>query len=220
MTDKEDLMLADLRMMLDKPIKIDVWRDEDRVKRWKQAQGWGWVSLSREVDGLIMGAITETGRGHLALQSPVRPDTSGFDPKEWESLGAFNPEQSYPVNSRVYHGEVFAPPRAPEPIEGTISPWIPTQDPIELAVLGKLGEECCELGARLFRTVIQGLDEKDPASQRTNREEISRELADVEAGIQTIKRELGIDYDDARVNGKRNGFLRWFKMIRDRLEYE
>lgn len=180
MTDKEDLMLADLRMMLDKPLKIDV-RDEARVRRWKQAQGWGWISVSREVDGLIMGAITDTGRGHLALQ-PV--------PKSTVEIA-----------------------RVPEPIEGTISPWIPITDPITLAVLGKLGEECCELGARLFRTVIQGLDEADPASKRLNREEISREIADVEACIQTIKRELGIGYDDQRVNGKRNGFRRWFHML-------
>lgn len=105
--------------------------------------------------------------------------------------------------------------RVPEPIEGTISPWIPITEPITLAVLGKLGEECCELGARLFRTVIQGLDEQDPDSKRSNWEEISREIADVEACIQTIKSELEIDYDDARVNGKRNGFQRWFKMIRE-----
>jgi len=109
------------------------------------------------------------------------------------------------------------PNRPAEPIEGTISPWMPITDPIQLAVLGKLGEECCELGARLFRTVIQGLDEKDPGSKRLNREEIAREIADVEACIQTIKMELRIDYDDDRVNGKRRGFLRWFQMIRDRL---
>lgn len=102
----------------------------------------------------------------------------------------------------------------PELSEGKISDWMPITDPIQLAVIGKLGEEVCELGARLFRTVIQGLDGKDPDSERTNRAEISREIADVIACLQTVQRELDIGYDDARVTGKRNGYQRWLGMIR------
>jgi hypothetical protein len=177
--DAEELMLVDMRMMLDKPLRIDVRKDRERLSRWNTASSYGLVTVSPlEADGIVLGTLTDKGRATLAERDR---------------------------------------PRVPEPIEGTISPWMPITDPIHLAVLGKLGEECNELGARIFRTIIQGLDEQDPASKRTNREEIAREIADVEACVQTIKRELGIDYDDQRVNGKRNGFVRWFRMIRERV---
>ena len=44
----------------------------------------------------------------------------------------------------------------------TVSKWIPEQSPKAIAHLGKLGEECCELGKALFRSIIQGIDGLDP----------------------------------------------------------
>lgn len=102
-----------------------------------------------------------------------------------------------------------------EPINGIISPWMPEQDRLRLAVLGKLIEECNELAGRAARCIIQGLDESDPASHRTNREELAREIADVEACIATAGYVLGLKIDLLRVNDKCAGFYHWHRLIND-----
>lgn len=94
-----------------------------------------------------------------------------------------------------------------------ISPWMPEQDRIRLAVLGKLVEECNELGARAARCIIQGIDEIDPDSGRTNRAEMAREVADVLACIDALETTEGVDADELRVLGKVSGFRRWHEMI-------
>lgn len=100
-----------------------------------------------------------------------------------------------------------------EPINNIISPWMPEQDRHRLAVLGKLAEECNELAGRAARCIIQGLDESDPASGRTNREELAREVADVEACIATAGAALALEIDLERVNDKCAGFQRWHRLI-------
>lgn len=103
----------------------------------------------------------------------------------------------------------------PEPIEETISPWLPEQDRIRLAVLGKLIEECNELAGRAARCIIQGLHEADPATGRTNAEELEREMADVTACIDIAEQELGVRFSVTRAAGKSNGFRRWHDMINE-----
>lgn len=71
--------------------------------------------------------------------------------------------------------------------------WRPEQDETVVKHLGKLGEECCELGARLFRAVIQGVDGIDPVTGRTNRDEIADEIADVEALVMHLKAKLQLN---------------------------
>ena len=102
-----------------------------------------------------------------------------------------------------------------EPIQSTISPWMPEQDRIRLAVLGKLAEECNELAARCARAIIQGLDEQDPATGRTNLEEVAREIADVSACISIAENRLGILVDIERTSNKFTGFRRWHRMIEE-----
>ncbi|MFC5421969.1 hypothetical protein ACFPOB_20615 [Bosea eneae] len=98
--------------------------------------------------------------------------------------------------------------------EGTISPWFPEQDRIRLAVLGKLIEECTELAGRAARCIIQGLDERDPATGRKNREELGREMSDVSACIETAERcHIGLR-GLGRMADKRDGFRRWHELIR------
>lgn len=101
-----------------------------------------------------------------------------------------------------------------EPINNIISPWMPEQDRLRLAVLGKLAEECSELAGRAARCIIQGLDENDPDSGRTNREELAREIADVEACIGMAEHVLGLDTVLLRINDKVAGFLRWHALIK------
>lgn len=98
--------------------------------------------------------------------------------------------------------------------ETDINPWMPEHDLIAHQAIGKLGEEAAEVAGRCLRVLIQGLHEIDPDTKRTNREELSRELADIMANIQTVKRELDLDYSDERVNNKRNGYKRWFDKLR------
>ena len=102
-----------------------------------------------------------------------------------------------------------------EPINSTISPWMPEQDKIYLATLGKLAEECNELAGRSARCIIQGMDENDPATGRTNLAELSREMADVQACIAMAQSALGVRIDDKRASDKLSGFRRWHGMIRD-----
>jgi hypothetical protein len=62
-----------------------------------------------------------------------------------------------------------------------VSNWQPITRPIDLAVLGKYGEELCEAGASAFRTVIQGIDEVEPVTHKPNRQWLEDEIADVMA---------------------------------------
>lgn len=95
----------------------------------------------------------------------------------------------------------------------TISAWMPEKNPVRLAVLGKLIEEAGELSARAARCVIQGLDERDPATGRTNLEELAREMADVLACLETAEAELGASVLTERVRAKFDGFKKWHGVI-------
>jgi len=100
-----------------------------------------------------------------------------------------------------------------EPINGIISAWMPEQDPHRLAVLGKLAEECNELAGRAVRCIIQGIDEKDPATGRTNREELAREASDVEACLEMLEARMLVSRITSRVADKYDGFKRWHGLI-------
>lgn len=97
--------------------------------------------------------------------------------------------------------------------DGNISPWFPEQDRVTLAVLGKLIEELNEMSARAARCIIQGCDEKDPDSGRTNLDELEREAADVMACLQMAKAKLGVFPSAARQGDKFQGFLQWHELI-------
>lgn len=107
-----------------------------------------------------------------------------------------------------------------------ISPWMPITDQVLLAILGKMGEESGELATRCCRCIVQGLDELDPDTGRTNRAELAREMADVMACIEIVRYDLpstgpgklpGITPDMGRVAAKTSGFRRWHQMIRDKI---
>lgn len=73
------------------------------------------------------------------------------------------------------------------------SDWQPITDKHDLAVLGKLGEEACELGSALFRCVIQGIDEREPKTHKVNRQWLEEEVADVLALATLAVQRLGLD---------------------------
>lgn len=59
------------------------------------------------------------------------------------------------------------------------SPWQPMTDAVDIAHLGKLGEECGELVGIIFRCLIQGIDEVEPTTKKVNRKALQDEIADV-----------------------------------------
>jgi NTP pyrophosphatase (non-canonical NTP hydrolase) len=74
-----------------------------------------------------------------------------------------------------------------------VNPWHPTTDPVELKYLGKLGEECGELGQATCRCIIQGLDGHEPTTDKQNRVWLSEEMADVLANIELNINKFGLD---------------------------
>lgn len=64
-----------------------------------------------------------------------------------------------------------------------MQPWAPTLTPHQTRRAGKTLEELSELSAVLARVQIQGLDEIDISSGKTNRQRLTEEIADVMAQI-------------------------------------
>lgn len=95
-----------------------------------------------------------------------------------------------------------------------ISPWIPEQDRIQLAVLSKLSEEASELAGRAARCIMQGVDEFDPDTNRTNIDELQREIADVLACIVWAREVYDLEIDEKRVAAKCGGFHKWAALIK------
>lgn len=81
-----------------------------------------------------------------------------------------------------------------------ISDWQPITDKHDLAVLGKLGEEMCELGEQackagkaIFRSIIQGIDGKEPTTLKENKQWLEEEIADCMALQILAVHRLGLD---------------------------
>lgn len=98
----------------------------------------------------------------------------------------------------------------------TMSPWKVTTDPLTLRRMGKLGEEAGELLAVTNRVVIQGIDEVDPSSGKTNRQRLTDEVADVIAQCETTIRDLGLDqnYIAERVLKKCMQMFEWEAVLK------
>lgn len=73
------------------------------------------------------------------------------------------------------------------------SNWQPITNKEQLAILGKLGEEASELATAIFRCIIQGLDEREPATGKVNRAWLSEEIADVAAMARMTVQRLALN---------------------------
>lgn len=71
--------------------------------------------------------------------------------------------------------------------------WTPESDPMILRRVGKTGEECAELAKVCSRITIQGLDGIDPATGESNRQALTKEVADVMAQRLVTMEALGLD---------------------------
>lgn len=95
--------------------------------------------------------------------------------------------------------------------------WIPMSDPVDLAALGKLCEEVNELGKIIARTIIQGINERDPETQYMNRHALEDELADVEALCRIVTARFGLNEGRMAVRTavKIDHKAAWFKMLEE-----
>lgn len=121
-------------------------------------------------------------------------------------------------NSGYADGGKAAKERAPAGTRGalaTVNPWVPMTDPKSLKLLGKLGEEVNELGAAVFRCIIQGIEEREPVTGKLNRRWLCEEIADVRANLDLV--EKGFDLDQRFITerqAKKKAYLQeWLSMM-------
>lgn len=96
-----------------------------------------------------------------------------------------------------------------------LSPWQPETRKIALKHLGKLAEECNECGAAVARCIIQGIDECEPVTGKSNRLWLEEEIADVIANAQLVMQHFALDNAaiDARVVRKMAHLRKWHDML-------
>lgn len=95
-----------------------------------------------------------------------------------------------------------------------ISPWYPMSDVKDIKHLGKLGEETGELSTVISRCLIQGVDESEPVTGKPNKLWLEEEIADVEAGVELVKRRFNLnrEFIEDRKNRKMAGLIKWHHM--------
>lgn len=74
-------------------------------------------------------------------------------------------------------------------------PWKPDTDPVVIKTLGKLAEELGECSAAVARCLIQGIDEAEPMTGKTNRHWLEEEIADVYANTTLVIRHFRLDLE-------------------------
>lgn len=74
-----------------------------------------------------------------------------------------------------------------------MNPWVPMKNPLDLKHLGKLAEELNECAAAVSRCIIQGIMEKEPVTQKLNKEWLEDEIADVYANIWVVSDHFKLD---------------------------
>ncbi|TCM56197.1 hypothetical protein C8J36_103569 [Rhizobium sp. PP-F2F-G48] len=95
----------------------------------------------------------------------------------------------------------------------SITLWKPEPNVLIHQALGKACEEASELANILARCLIQGLDQSEPVSGKSNRKALSDEIADLDAAVQWLRELTGEEYDEERADRKLNGFRQWQRML-------
>lgn len=124
----------------------------------------------------------------------------------------------------VPHASTLAPPTSVPALAATpvvapeagraatsMTKWQHTTEPLHVRRLGKTGEELAELAAVVSRCLIQGIDEIDPSSGKTNRQRFIDETADVRAQLNCNDRAFGLPVAEiaARVAKKEAWMAEW-----------
>jgi len=95
-----------------------------------------------------------------------------------------------------------------------MNPWNPITNTVDLKYLGKLLEELGECSAAAARCIIQGIDETEPTTGKSNRKWLEDELADVCANADLVIRRFGLNvaYIEKRVLMKTEQLKSWHDM--------
>lgn len=98
-----------------------------------------------------------------------------------------------------------------------LNPWRPMARPIDLKHLGKLLEELGEAISATSRCLIQGIDECEPITGKSNQAWLEDELADVLANIELVQDHFNLDrgrmYE--RIERKKAHLRGWHSMLVD-----
>lgn len=94
------------------------------------------------------------------------------------------------------------------------SDWQTERNPLNVAVIGKAGEETSEFSKAAFRAIIQGVDGTDPKDGKLNMDALFEELADVRAMTHLMENHFHRLIDPMRVMEKLQHKTEWLKLIR------
>ncbi len=96
-----------------------------------------------------------------------------------------------------------------------INPWVPMKKPIDLKHMGKLMEELAECLAATSRCVIQGVEEAESVTGKSNRQWLREEIADVLANVDLVIEHFGLDKQaiEERRERKKAGLREWHGML-------
>lgn len=83
-------------------------------------------------------------------------------------------------------------------------PWHPMSKPIDLKHMGKLSEELGECVAIISRCIIQGIDELEPVTKKSNRIALQDEISDVMCNLALVIEHFNLDkeYISGRMDRK------------------
>lgn len=95
-----------------------------------------------------------------------------------------------------------------------LSDWQTERNPLNVAVIGKAGEETSEFSKAAFRAIIQGVDGADPKDDKLNIDALFEELADVRAMTLLMEEHFHRRIDNTRVMEKLSHKQAWLKLIR------
>lgn len=100
----------------------------------------------------------------------------------------------------------------------SMSKWKVTQDPLILRRMGKTGEELGELQNVISRIIIQGIDEIDPGTGKSNRKRLIEEIADVmvQCYVTIATLDLPQKEIDERINEKVSMMAEWERLYKSK----
>ncbi len=98
-----------------------------------------------------------------------------------------------------------------------LQPWYVEIDSQRLRRFGKTLEELGELQAVVARCIIQGIDEVDPSSQKTNRLRLEEEIADIYAQLFLLEERFNLDTEfiAERMMHKTDQMYEWDRLVEE-----
>ena len=98
-----------------------------------------------------------------------------------------------------------------------LQPWYVEIDSQRLRRFGKTLEELSELQAVVARCIIQGIDEVDPSSRKTNRLRLEEEIADAYVQLFLLEERFNLDTEfiAERMMHKTDQMYEWDRLVEE-----